>query len=122
MPVQNDPADSAEEVHTVYTLPRHEGEEIHFELRKYKGRHYVDLRLWFQTDPKDEFKPTKKGISLAAERLPELVEGLNLLSKAFSKAQEWENQRSAKTPQKFQRRPESQNWRGRPSHRSPYEK
>ena len=74
-----------QESNVVYTLPRHEGEEIHFTLSKFEGRYYVDLRLWFQPDPKQEFIPTKKGISIAAERLPELQEGFNQLSQAFAK-------------------------------------
>jgi hypothetical protein len=104
-----------EESRIVYTLPRNEGEEIHFTLRKYKGRYYIDLRLWFQQEGETEFAPTKKGISLPAERLPELKEGLNQLGLAMSKVQEWEKKVPEKPAVKFPpKRQDSKPWQKRP--------
>lgn len=102
-----------EESRIVYTLPRNEGEEIHFTLRKYKNRYYIDLRLWFQQEGETEFAPTKKGISLPADRLPELKEGLNQLSLALSKAQEWEKKTPEKPAQKFPPKPQNARTWGR---------
>ena len=110
----NSQTDSDEESQIVYTFPRNEGEEVHFTLHKYRGRYYVDLRLWFQQEGETELKPTKKGISLAADRLPELKEGLNHLSAALTKVLEWEKKAPEKSPQKFpQKRREPQAWQKR---------
>jgi hypothetical protein len=105
-----------EESNIVYTMPRHEGEEIHFTLRKYKGRYYVDLRLWFQEKPEDAFKPTKKGISVGAELLPQLQEGLTQLHNALIKAMDWDQKPAPKPPPSVPRRRPPQGWSGhRPS-------
>lgn len=40
-----------------------------------KGEPYIDLRTYY-LDDNDEWQPTKKGIRLHAEALPELIEQL----------------------------------------------
>lgn len=64
----------------VYSFPKNQEEEVRFTLRSYKGRDYLHIRLWFQTSNGGEFHPTKKGIGLAVEHLPELKKGLEKAS------------------------------------------
>ena len=69
----------------IYSFPRSEGEEIKFAVKKYKGRHFMDMRLWFKGEEDTEFKPTKKGLFLALEHYSELRKGVERLGKAVEK-------------------------------------
>jgi len=60
----------------VHSFQKNESEEIHFSLREYKNRHYLDLRLFFQPQGQREMVPSKKGITVSVEFLPELKRGL----------------------------------------------
>ena len=64
----------------IYSFPKNETEEVRFSLREYKERVYLDLRLWFQTK-EGEYLPTKKGLTLSPEFLPELRKGLEKAEK-----------------------------------------
>lgn len=66
----------------VYAFSRAEQEQIQLALRPYKGRFYIDLRLWYQEVPEGAFAPTKKGISFSTDLLPELREGIRRLEEA----------------------------------------
>ena len=65
----------------VHSFPRGENDAIHFVLRKYKQRYYIDLRIWYRKDS-PQLWPTRKGIVLPVEKLPELKRGLEELDKA----------------------------------------
>ena len=69
----------------IYSFPRAKGEEIHIAVRKYKGKQYVDLRIWFQGKNEKTFYPTKKGFALFLDQIPELKKGVERLSKATEK-------------------------------------
>ena len=66
----------------IYTFPRGLGEEIQIALRKYHGKHYIDIRVWFQEKKSKEFRPTRKGISFPAPLTPELKRGVERFLKA----------------------------------------
>lgn len=66
----------------VYSFPRGENEKIQFALRPYKGRYYIDLRLWFQGAPDSPYTPTKKGVSFSSDCIAELKEGVRHLDLA----------------------------------------
>ena len=69
----------------IYAFPRMQGEEIQINLQKYKDKYYIDLRLWYQPKNESVLRPTKKGIFVAVEKLPELRKGLDRMSKATEK-------------------------------------
>jgi hypothetical protein len=73
------------ERHLIHSFPRSEEEKVQLALRKYRGRYYMDLRIWFQTEENPTLRPTKKGISLSLEHLPELRKGMERLAKAAEK-------------------------------------
>ena len=54
-------------------------------LKKYKDRYYIDFRLWFQVGEGTELRPTRKGIALSAELLPEVRKGIEELYKLRDK-------------------------------------
>ena len=60
----------------VHSFQKNESEEIRISLREYKNRHYLDLRLFFQPQDQREMVPSKKGITVSIEFLPELKRGL----------------------------------------------
>ena len=57
------------------------GEKIQVALRRFKGKYYVDLRLWFQEEA-GKFLPSRKGVSFDLEHLPEFRRGIDELAKA----------------------------------------
>lgn len=86
-----------EEAQLIYAFPRTPGEEIQIAVKKFKGKYYVDLRLWFQDKKDREFHPTKKGVFFSVERIPDLQKGVDRLSKAA---------------ERFVHPPVQQGWRG----------
>jgi len=60
---------------------RNATEEVRATLRTYRGRQYVDLRIYYQDDA-GEYKPTKKGINLSVELLGDLTRMVDKLAKA----------------------------------------
>ena len=69
----------------VHSFPRGENEEVQLALTRYKGRFYIDLRLWFHNEGEEGFKPTKKGIAFSVDHLEDLENGVRQLSEACSK-------------------------------------
>ena len=53
-------------------------EIIKVNLQEWRGKRYVDIRIWLLQDPTDKATEiaTKKGITLNIELLPELIEAL----------------------------------------------
>lgn len=71
-----------EESKIIYSFPRGENEKIQLALRPYKGRYYIDLRLWFQNAPESPLTPTKKGVSFSSDSIADLKEGVRQLDLA----------------------------------------
>ena len=55
----------------VYVFAKNSREEVRATLTEYGGHLVVDLRVWVD-GPGDQPQPTKKGLSLRIEQLPEL--------------------------------------------------
>lgn len=60
---------------------RNATEEVRATLRTYRGRQYMDVRIYYLDDA-GEFKPTKKGINLSVELLGELTRMIGNLAQA----------------------------------------
>ncbi len=60
----------------LYQFSRNQDETVYFTLRDYKDRKYLDLRVFYQPKDGDEMRPTKKGITLPLDLLPELKRGV----------------------------------------------
>ena len=61
----------------LYQFARNQDEKVQFRLRDYKDKRYIDLRVFFKPKDQDELLPTKKGITLAVEFLPEIKKGIS---------------------------------------------
>ncbi len=57
---------------TIHAFKKNETEEVRLCRRDYKGKSYLDLRLFFRSAGMNEFKPTRKGLTLPVELAPEL--------------------------------------------------
>ena len=65
----------------IHSFQKNPEEEVRFSLKDYKERQYLDLRLWFQPSKGGEYLPTKKGLTLSVEFLPELKKGVERAGK-----------------------------------------
>lgn len=52
---------------------------IRAQRTSYKGKEFINVRLWVQGDKPNEYKPTKQGVTLRPERLDELIRALQAL-------------------------------------------
>ena len=66
---------------TLYEFTRNQNETVRLTLREYKERKYIDLRVFYQPEDSSEMRPTKKGITLALELLPEVKKGIAVCEK-----------------------------------------
>jgi len=51
-------------------------EVIRVSWSEYKGHHFLDVRVYYEDGETGEWKPTKKGIAIAPDLLPELIAAL----------------------------------------------
>jgi hypothetical protein len=59
-------------------IERGETEVLRVSAEEYKGRKYIDIRIYFEND-ENEWKPTKKGVTVQPEKVAEF---LSLIRKA----------------------------------------
>jgi len=65
------------------TIPRGATEEIQVKVSEYKGKKYLDLRIFYTTDNGTTWLPTKKGVAVYPENLELLKEAIELAQKEF---------------------------------------
>jgi len=80
-------ADQKEEIHLmekkkIYEFDRNPHEKVCVSRGAYRDRNYVDFRVFFTDPATGELKPTKKGITLAEDLLPQLKEAVFACEKA----------------------------------------
>jgi hypothetical protein len=54
-------------------IVRNETEVLRISAEEFKGRKYVDVRVYFEND-EGEWKPTKKGITIQPDKIEEFVD------------------------------------------------
>lgn len=57
----------------VAAIRKADGAEVRITVQGYKGRRVVDVRVWYQPAGGTDFVPTRKGITLDADKLPALA-------------------------------------------------
>ena len=60
----------------VYQFSRNDGEQIMFSIRQYKDKRYLDIRMFYQPKPDEQYRPTKKGITIPLELTDEMANGI----------------------------------------------
>jgi hypothetical protein len=74
-----------QEQQLIYSFPRAEGEEIQIAIRKFRGKCYVDMRIWFQSKNENVLRPTKKGVYFSLDKVSEMQKGVDRLAKATAR-------------------------------------
>ena len=54
------------------TIPRSATEEIQIAINEYRGKQYLDLRVYYTTDDGLNWNPTKKGVTFSPDKLNDL--------------------------------------------------
>ena len=77
-------AAGSDDAHIYGEIQKNSAEVVRVQLRDYQGRRYLDIRthFWSEDGPEEELRPTKKGISLSVEKLPELRAAIEALAAA----------------------------------------
>lgn len=64
-----------DESRLIATVEKNPGERIHISTSFFKGREYVDVRLFYKDDA-GIYRATKKGLTFSLALLPEVLEAL----------------------------------------------
>jgi hypothetical protein len=59
-------------------------EKIMISISEFKKKKYVDVRVYFMDDDM-EWKPTKKGVTIAPDLIDQVIEALNKAKEEFEK-------------------------------------
>lgn len=57
----------------MHSIDKTETERVQIEMKNYKGKDYMDIRVYFKAETGD-WLPTKKGVTIAANKLNEFIE------------------------------------------------
>lgn len=76
----------AKEPQIVHSFPKNPLEEVRSSITYFKGKQYVDVRIYYKGDD-GEYHPSKKGLTLSVELFPELETGLQKLKEALEEEQ-----------------------------------
>ncbi len=83
----------------IHAFSTREGEEIQLNLREYNGRHFMDLRHWYEKSPDEGYFPTKRGIVFPIDQLPELRDALVRLEETHRKKLQPSPAQASRPPQ-----------------------
>ncbi len=66
----------------IHSFAKNALEEIRVSLNVFRGRQYIDIRTYYKSD-EGEYRPSKKGVTLSPELLPDLQEAVNKLAETL---------------------------------------
>ncbi len=69
----------------IYSFEKNSLEEVRFSLNSFKGKRYLDIRIYYKSLEDGTLKPSKKGITLAPSFIDELEEGIKRLKNELNK-------------------------------------
>jgi hypothetical protein len=67
----------------ISTIPKNEREKIIVSLSNFKGKHYVDMRIFTANDNGGQDIPTKKGLTVPLQLYPAFRDTLQGVDKAL---------------------------------------
>ena len=67
--------DLPQDIDVVSRLPRSDGQEWLIAVSKFRGKDYASARVYYRDD-KGMLKPSRHGINVHEELLPEIIKGL----------------------------------------------
>lgn len=65
------------------TIERSETEQLQISVSEYKGRSYLNMRIFYTTDDGSTWLPTKKGVTFSPDQLDLLEEAIQEARKEF---------------------------------------
>ena len=72
----------AKEPEIVHAFPKNPLEEVRSSITYFKGKQYVDIRIYYKGDDGD-YHPSKKGLTLSVDLFSELETGVQKLKEAL---------------------------------------
>jgi hypothetical protein len=76
----------AKESKILHSFPKNPLEEVRSSVTFFKGKQYVDIRIYYKGDD-GEYHPSKKGLTLSVDLFPELEIGVQKLKEALEDEQ-----------------------------------
>lgn len=67
----------ADDSKLIATVPRSATEQLQIAVSEFKGKKYLDLRIFYTTDTGATWLPTKKGVTVFPENLELLKEAID---------------------------------------------
>ena len=61
----------------IATIPRSATEQLQISINEYKGKSYLDLRIFYTTDDGQNWLPTKKGVTVSPDNLELLKDAVD---------------------------------------------
>lgn len=74
----------AQEPKVIATIPRGTTEQLQIAINEYKGKSYLDLRIFYTTDDGVSWLPTKKGVTCSPENIEILRDAIEEAMKEFT--------------------------------------
>ena len=73
----------AAEPKLIATVPKSATEQLQISINEYKGKSYLDMRIYYTTDDGLNWLPTKKGVTVSPENLELLKDAIDEAMKEF---------------------------------------
>jgi hypothetical protein len=70
------------------TIPRSATEQMQIAINEYKGKSYLDMRIFYTTDDGAKWLPTKKGVTCSPDNLETLRDAVEAAMKEFETSEE----------------------------------
>lgn len=80
----------AQEPKILATIPRTPTEQMQIAINEYKGKSYLDMRIFYTTDDGATWLPTKKGVTCSPENIEILKDAVEEAMKEFMSVDEEE--------------------------------
>ncbi len=65
------------------TIERSDTEQLQISVSEYKGKSYLNMRIYYTTDDGATWLPTKKGVTFSPEQLDLLTEAIEAARQEF---------------------------------------
>ena len=65
------------------TIERSDTEQLQISISEYKGRSYLNMRIFYTTDEGATWLPTKKGVTFTPDQLDLLADAIEEAKKEF---------------------------------------
>ena len=74
----------ADEPKIIATIPRSATEKLQISINEFKGKSYLDMRIFYTTDDGATWLPTKKGVTCSPENIELLKDAVEEAVKEFA--------------------------------------